>query len=381
VQNTVFAAEQVLQGSHLNEVTLAPIVVAITTLICLDQHERAAAPCKRLLNEAAGRHIPTWQAVFSALYAVIRLRQGNLACAKEHASAALTLISPRGWGVAICVPLGTTLLATTMMGEYQDAASYLGTGVPEHMFRTPFALHYLHARGKYHLATSNFRTALADFQTCGDLMIRWGLDLPSLVPWRTGAAEACLGLGWEQLAREFTDQQLAQARAEQHRTRAISLRMRAAVTEVKSRAVLLREAIDLLNRCGDRAELALAFADLSQAYDVLGEARQARMMARRARHLADQSGVRLDRCAVAEVSEPEPGDVTVKPSGGLPADLSDAQVRVAALAAQGYTNRQIASKLFITVSTVEQHLTGVYRKLNINRRTDLPLGFQIGAIA
>ncbi|WP_425518042.1 LuxR C-terminal-related transcriptional regulator [Polymorphospora rubra] len=32
----------------------------------------------------------------------------------------------------------------------------------------------------------------------------------------------------------------------------------------------------------------------------------------------------------------------------------------------------MARKLFITVSTVEQHLTRVYRKLRINRRSDLP---------
>ncbi|GAA3316725.1 helix-turn-helix transcriptional regulator [Nonomuraea dietziae] len=37
--------------------------------------------------------------------------------------------------------------------------------------------------------------------------------------------------------------------------------------------------------------------------------------------------------------------------------LSDAERRVAALAADGYSNREIAAKLFITVSTVEQHLT------------------------
>jgi DNA-binding CsgD family transcriptional regulator len=53
-------------------------------------------------------------------------------------------------------------------------------------------------------------------------------------------------------------------------------------------------------------------------------------------------------------------------------DLSDAERRVASLAAQGCTNRQIARKLFVTVSTVEQHLTRVYRKLRINSRSDLP---------
>ncbi len=51
--------------------------------------------------------------------------------------------------------------------------------------------------------------------------------------------------------------------------------------------------------------------------------------------------------------------------------LSDAEYRVAVLAASNHTNQQIARKLFITVSTVEQHLTRVYRKLNVTKRTDL----------
>ena len=57
--------------------------------------------------------------------------------------------------------------------------------------------------------------------------------------------------------------------------------------------------------------------------------------------------------------------------GGL-AGLTDAERRVAALAAAGTTNRQIADRLFITVSTVEQHLTKIYRKLNVRSRSGLP---------
>jgi DNA-binding NarL/FixJ family response regulator len=52
--------------------------------------------------------------------------------------------------------------------------------------------------------------------------------------------------------------------------------------------------------------------------------------------------------------------------------LSDAEWRVACLAALGHTNTEISRKLFITVSTVEQHLTRVYRKLKVASRGDLP---------
>jgi hypothetical protein len=49
----------------------------------------------------------------------------------------------------------------------------------------------------------------------------------------------------------------------------------------------------------------------------------------------------------------------------------------AALAARGDSNRQIARTVFITVSTVEQYLTRVYRKIDVDRRTDLPAEFRL----
>lgn len=55
--------------------------------------------------------------------------------------------------------------------------------------------------------------------------------------------------------------------------------------------------------------------------------------------------------------------------------LSRAESRVAQLASQGYTNREISSRLYITMSTVEQHLTRIYRKLGIDRRDKLDAFF------
>ena len=51
-------------------------------------------------------------------------------------------------------------------------------------------------------------------------------------------------------------------------------------------------------------------------------------------------------------------------SGRRPAsdELSETEQRVAALAAQGRSNRQIAAELYVSVRTVEAHLSHVYRK-------------------
>jgi DNA-binding CsgD family transcriptional regulator len=60
-------------------------------------------------------------------------------------------------------------------------------------------------------------------------------------------------------------------------------------------------------------------------------------------------------------------------SGRRPADeeLTETERRVAELAAQGRTNKEIAAELYMGVSTVEAHLSRVYRKLGIRSRSGL----------
>ena len=84
------------------------------------------------------------------------------------------------------------------------------------------------------------------------------------------------------------------------------------------------------------------------------------------------SGSRLP-APLAEIVPPVPGpepDPSTLRSGVE--SLTKAERRVYELAAQGKPNRDIADTLFVTTSTVEQHLTRIYRKLSIKRRADLP---------
>jgi DNA-binding CsgD family transcriptional regulator len=52
--------------------------------------------------------------------------------------------------------------------------------------------------------------------------------------------------------------------------------------------------------------------------------------------------------------------------------LTASERRIAELAAEGLTNRQIAQNLFITIGTVEGHLSRVFTKLDVRTRTTLP---------
>jgi DNA-binding CsgD family transcriptional regulator len=50
---------------------------------------------------------------------------------------------------------------------------------------------------------------------------------------------------------------------------------------------------------------------------------------------------------------------------------TEAEARVAELAAAGKTNKEVAATLFMSVRTVEHHLSQVYRKLGVRSRTEL----------
>jgi DNA-binding CsgD family transcriptional regulator len=271
------------------------------------------------------------------------------------------------------LPLSVLLLAAVRSGQYDKAVRLLTVPVPPAMFKSTVGLHYLRARGRFHLSRRNYKAAVEDFKVCGEMMTRWGLDLPGMVPWRTDLAEAHLGLGLP--ARDLITAQLGLLSPRNRgglnrRTRGITLRVLAATAErQQERCATLRDAVDELQAAGDQLELAETLNELSTVQRALGEYSKARMTSRRVQQLTTRCNIEPVVGAQASVDEeetPEPAD------DPMIHDLSDAERRVACLAAQGHTNQQIARKLFITVSTVEQHLTRVYRKLHINRRADLP---------
>ncbi|MEW2623458.1 AAA family ATPase [Streptomyces sp. NPDC048106] len=341
--------------------------LALWGLLDADLPEVVLDRCAALVGQDA-RPEPTRRAVFGALRAEALLRRGDLSGALHGAQEALTLLPAHAWGVAVGLPLSTLTLAAARSGEFAVAERHQAFSPPETMFGTRYGLSYLHARGRYHLAAQRSYAALSDFAACGDLARSLGLDTAALVPWRTGAAEAWLQLGNEERARRLVREQLTRSDAAGRSGRGRALRMLAAVSAPERRPHLLLEAVELFEECGDAYEQARVLADLGRAHSALGDSSRARTTLRRARHLA-LSCAAVPLCdellAMTEPAAPEPRPADAR-------QLTESERRVAHLAVLGYTNREIAAKLYVTSSTVEQHLTRVYRKLDVKRRKDLP---------
>ncbi|RCV48008.1 helix-turn-helix transcriptional regulator [Marinitenerispora sediminis] len=347
---------------------------ALTALLRLDRPDLAAPWCAVLLRAAAEPGHRALRAVLSGVQADIALLAGDLPAAHRHAAEALRIRPPAAWGARAGAPMAALLLAASAMGANEEAEALLEHAPPEAEAPSLDALRFRYARGRHLLATDRLHSALADFRSCGELMVRWGVDLPALAPWRSGISEVLLRLNRREEARELVEEQLALLGGARTREHGVSLRLLAAAGEPRQRPALLKEAVRTLRERGDRLELARALVDLGNAHRALGEAGRARMAVRRAWHLAEECGARPLLAALSALqghAEPVAPAGAAEPAAGISA-LSDAERRVAALAAQGHTNREIAGRLYITVSTVEQHLTRVYRKLNVRQRAHLP---------
>ncbi|MGW3078675.1 ATP-binding protein [Kitasatospora sp. NPDC001132] len=379
---SVAQVTEALYSDQVSDLKLELTVISLLVIAFTGQVQTAIEVCEALLSDSVRRGWTTWQALLLGIRAEIALLQGDPGTAEAKATEALELLHSQAWGVLIGLPLSTAISANTAMGRHETAAQLLRRKVPDSMFNTSFGVQYLRARGHHYLSTDRPFAALNDFETCGHLMRDRSPSLQPMVPWRTDLAQANLRIGNTRVAKELAEEQAGQRHPLGTRSRAIALRVLAGTSQPRHRTALLRESIDLLQAYGDRLELALAFADLSATYYELGDYARARLIERQAAQEAGDGEPQAAADGGMPQNEPVPADspATPSPAAGpaatpiadLASLLSDAESRVAVLAALGYTNREISGRIHVTVSTVEQHLTRVYRKLNVASRTELP---------
>ncbi|PXX56367.1 regulatory LuxR family protein [Nocardia tenerifensis] len=367
-------AQCLLTRHRLAADTVETLAAAVHCLIYTDRLDTAAAWCDSLLAEAAARKAPTWQSIFAGLRAETMLRKGDARAAADDAMLALNCVPAEHLGIWIGTPIAALVRALTLAGRHTEAAAQLRRPVPRALFESRFGLAYLHAEGHHQLAVARSGEALRTFRRCGHLMRRWHMDFPWLVPWRNDLAAAHLALGEHCHARAVATRHLdLLGSASDHRTGGVSLRLLAATADRYRRIRLLRGAASIARSGGCDFELATVLGELGVAHRAVGDHDKSRALLREATRLADSCGADtlLHDLLGERPRRAAPALARLRAHAHRLDALSPAERRVAALAARGKRNRDIAAALDITTSTVEQHLTRVYRKLEISRRTEL----------
>jgi DNA-binding CsgD family transcriptional regulator len=142
---------------------------------------------------------------------------------------------------------------------------------------------------------------------------------------------------------------------------------------------LLREAVAVLAQSTAPLEHARALTSFGSALRRAGLRAEAREHLRQGLDLAHALGA----LALVERAREELTVAGARPRRdalrGRDA-LTSSELRVARLAADSSTNRQIAEALFITLRTVETHLTSSYAKLGIGSRRELAAALDAQAL-
>lgn len=228
------------------------------------------------------------------------------------------------------------------------------------------------ARGRVRLAQGRTEAGVEELLACGARQEAWGALNPAMIPWRSTVAPALAQLGRLDEARRHAAEELARARSVgAPRALGIALRAVGLVSERECSISALEEAVATLAPSQCDLELARALTDLGAVLNHAGrrvDARERLTLALDRAHSCGAHGLAARAHAELLAAGSRPRRLALEG----PDSLTPSERRVAELAAQGLSNREVAQVSFVAVKTVEMHLGRAYRKLGISSRADLP---------
>jgi DNA-binding CsgD family transcriptional regulator len=365
-------------GSLLAEHTAASMFfhMAVVALATCDRIESALRWYDRGLDDARRRGSLTGFTLTSCFRSDAHYRAGHLLDAEADARAA---VAARGLGEhSVLAPAASAHLVQVLIerGELGEAEACLAaSGVDADARDALFHCGLRFQRGRSRSAQGRPQDGLADLLACGRWLDRWGSLNPSMWPWRSEAALALGALGRREEAQSSAAEEVVLAGSlGQPRTLGMALRAAGLVAGGDEGLELLREASDVLESSPARLEHARAMVDLGGAMRRRGRPRDARQPLREGLDLA----TRCDATALMRRARQE-----LLAAGGRPRRpritgamaLTPSERRVAEMAIEGRSNPEIAQALFVSLKTIETHLTRAYDKLDITRRSELVSAF------
>jgi ATP/maltotriose-dependent transcriptional regulator MalT len=317
---------------HGDEAALPVLLYHLSELECWagnwDAAEEYAAEACRVADES--RQHTMRPATLYAL-ALVRAHRGQVHQAREHACEALALcertgnIPVRSMVLSvlgfIAVSLDDARAAHSHLGRLAETAAAAGLGEPGVVKFLPDEIEALGVLGQADLARSLARKLECQGKSLGR-------------PWALATGARCRAY----LAGLDGDLDGAQAACEQ----ALARHERLPMPFELGRTLLVKGTIE--RRGGHQAA---ARASLGQALAIF-------------EHLGAPLWAGKARRELAKIAVRTPMD-----------GLTETERRVAALVAQGQTNREVAGAMFVTQNTVQTHIQHIFQKLGVRSRTEL----------
>ncbi|KJK42524.1 hypothetical protein UK23_36810 [Lentzea aerocolonigenes] len=236
----------------------------------------------------------------------------------------------------------------------------------------------LQGRGQLRMRLGDDAGALRDHLECGRRLKSWGAPGPAVLPWRSYAAIAHLHLGHSLEAVQLALEELELAKkwasapslARAMLTVGMATGGAAALPWLMEAEHVLRNAQTLLLR-------ATILVELGTTRWHHGQQKLAREELAQAKAAAERCGSLPLLTKLAALPPEAVGRSDALPAVPVSADspLTPQEHRVASLVAAGDSNDEVARKLSVSRRAVEFHLTHIYRKLGIQRRTQLAAMF------
>ncbi|MFF1902944.1 AAA family ATPase [Kitasatospora sp. NPDC058218] len=349
-----------------------PLITSAVALGLADETQDALTVLERALRYGQGEHTAWTRALALSGRALVRYAIGAIPEAMADARTVIETVGEESCGARLALPRVVLASALLDRGETGPAADLLaGIARPQPRGSVLDYHPYLMARARVRWAVGDGEGALRLLVESGRAQREAGLVNPVFAPWWSLACEVLASLGRPDAAREYAEHGAESARRwGTARGLGLAALARGVITGGRPGVELLAEAVARLSCSPAAAEHARAEYALGRALLTIGDQAGARehlraaadrarccgalALARAARRLLISAGGRMREITTSRVDM-----------------LTGAECKVAGLVVSGASNRQIAQTLFVTVRTVETHLTNVYRKLGVGHRAAL----------
>jgi DNA-binding CsgD family transcriptional regulator len=326
--------ELLRRASELGDESSPPLVLVLLGHVECELGELESALTRALegqdASEQAGQHTVFVHNL--ALESLVEAQQGRVERARAAAQRALGLVPETGGR-------GAELVATAALGHLE-----LSLGVPD--------------------------AALARLEPIVAFARREAIAEPGAIPFVVDHVEALIEFGRRDEAVELLDWYDGNARRlERASALANCMRCRGLLAASDARIDDSIAAYEQALTWHERVEIPL---DRGRTLLALGVAQRRAKRRREARETLEEAFGLFERIGAALWAERARAELRrISGRAATPGALTPAEERIAALVAEGKTNREVAAALFLSERTVEGHLSHVFGKLGVRSRTEL----------